>query len=235
MKPKLNVLRLKQHSIFDQLRLEEALLRVDHQNWCLLNEGTSPAIVLGISGKPELLVNENILQKRSIPLIRRFSGGGTVFVDENTLFFTLICNVDCVKVPCCPTKIFHWSEEIWKPVFKDVDFRLRENDYVIGDKKFGGNAQYMKKNRWLHHSSFLWDYHVESMKALLMPSKTPNYRAKRDHIEFLCCLKEHVKEKSSIHKGLLESLQKTFVLNEVTLESTQHILKQPHRQATTYI
>ena len=34
---------------------------------------------MGISGKPEELVN---LDRLSIPLIKRFSGGGTVVVDE---------------------------------------------------------------------------------------------------------------------------------------------------------
>jgi lipoate-protein ligase A len=30
--------------------------------------------------------------KDSIPVIKRFSGGGTVIVDENTLFVTFVCD-----------------------------------------------------------------------------------------------------------------------------------------------
>ena len=49
--PVVRLLRLKQFPILQQLRLEEALLRADSGNWCLLNDGTpDPAIVMGISG-----------------------------------------------------------------------------------------------------------------------------------------------------------------------------------------
>ena len=46
-----NLLRLRGYPILQQLRLEEALLRADKANWCIVNDGTpSPAIVMGISG-----------------------------------------------------------------------------------------------------------------------------------------------------------------------------------------
>ena len=46
-----NLLRLRGYPILQQLRLEEALLRADKANWCIINDGTpSPAIVMGISG-----------------------------------------------------------------------------------------------------------------------------------------------------------------------------------------
>ena len=46
-----NILRLRGHPILQQLQLEEALLRADKANWCIINDGTpSPAIVMGISG-----------------------------------------------------------------------------------------------------------------------------------------------------------------------------------------
>ena len=45
------LLRLQNFPILRQLLLEEALLRADSSNWCIINDGTSvPAIVMGISG-----------------------------------------------------------------------------------------------------------------------------------------------------------------------------------------
>ena len=32
----------------------------------------------------------------------------------------------------------------------------RENDYVLGDVKFGGNAQAVTRGDFVHHTSFLW-------------------------------------------------------------------------------
>jgi len=47
---------------------------------------------------------------------------------------------------------------------------------VFGDRKFGGNAQSITKNRWVHHTSFLWDYDVKNMSYLKLPAKVPQYR-----------------------------------------------------------
>lgn len=49
-------------------------------------------------------------------------------------------------------------------------------DYVFGDRKFGGNAQSITKNRWVHHTSFLWDYEAKNMSYLKLPAKAPQYR-----------------------------------------------------------
>lgn len=68
-------------------------------------------------------------------------------------------------------------------------FRLREHDYVIGDKKIGGNAQTITKDRWVHHTSFLWDFTNENMAYLQLPKKRPEYRQNRDHNDFLRKLK----------------------------------------------
>lgn len=49
-------------------------------------------------------------------------------------------------------------------------------DYVLGDKKFGGNAQSIIKDRFLHHTSFLWDYQDFRMAYLKLPQRAPTYR-----------------------------------------------------------
>lgn len=56
--------------------------------------------------------------------------------------------------------------------------------------QFGGNAQCITRNRWLHHTSFLHDFKDSSMDYLLLPSSAPGYRDKRSHLEFLCRLNE---------------------------------------------
>ena len=68
-------------------------------------------------------------------------------------------------------------------------FQLRENDYVLGDQKMGGNAQSIINGAWLHHTSFLWDYVDDHMEYLTLPDKRPNYRGDRHHDDFLIKLK----------------------------------------------
>jgi len=228
----LHILQLKSCPVFQQLQIEEALLRADERNWCLVNEGSPSAIVMGISGKPELLINEEHLAHKPVPVIRRFSGGGTVFVDEQTQFITLIGNSEQLQVPCCPQKILQWTHSLYLPVFQHPQFQVKENDYVFGDRKFGGNAQYMRKNRWLHHSSLLWDFHPENMNYLKIPPRMPEYRQKRGHIEFLCRLRDHMAARDEIVKKLLKELKCRFHLVEVQLHEIDEVKKLPHRKAT---
>ena len=49
-------------------------------------------------------------------------------------------------------------------------------DYVFGARKFGGNAQAITKNRWVHHTSMLWGFQPHRIALLRHPSKTPEYR-----------------------------------------------------------
>lgn len=48
---------------------------------------------MGFSAKPPELIDIEKVKKDSIPVIRRFTGGGTVIVDEDTLFGSIIMNV----------------------------------------------------------------------------------------------------------------------------------------------
>ncbi|XP_055832794.1 uncharacterized protein LOC129901581 isoform X3 [Solanum dulcamara] len=113
-----------------------------------------------------------------IPVVKRFSGGGTVIVDHQTVFITFICNTGALpSVQPYPRPIMSWSSQLYSKVIQGVgDFSLRENDYVFGNHKFGGNAQSIKKGCWVHHTSFLWDYEMMNMAYLKLPKRAPDYR-----------------------------------------------------------
>ncbi|KAA8521143.1 hypothetical protein F0562_011816 [Nyssa sinensis] len=128
--PLMNLVRYKGIPILQQLHLEEKLLRTSSDNWCIINDGTNAAtIVMGMSGKPsELLELGHVLQDQ-IPVIRRFTGGGTVIVDHGTIFISLICNKEAVpSVLPYPRSIMSWSSLLYNEVFQGIgDFQLREN------------------------------------------------------------------------------------------------------------
>jgi lipoate---protein ligase len=230
----LHLLLLENLPIFQQLQLEEALLRTDERNWCLINKGSTPSIVMGISGKAELLIEPEKMLEKPVPLIRRFSGGGTVFVDSQTVFVTWICNAIHTEVSCCPAKIHSWIEQQYQRAYPSVPLQLKENDYVIQDRKCGGNAQYLCKKRWLHHSSFLWDYDSENMGYLKFPLKTPLYRQKRSHEEFLCRLKSFFHNKESFYTQTLDHLRSQFNLIKVLPNEAWKLLDRPHRKTTCF-
>lgn len=232
MKHKLNLLVLKNTSILEQLQVEEALLRLNNENWCIINEGSPPSIVMGISGKPEELISFEKMENAPIPLIKRYSGGGTVIVDSNTLFVSFIFQKDIHDFPSFPEPILRWSEGFYKKALSIPDFSLRENDYVIHHLKCGGNAQYIKKNRFVHHTTFLWDFDNVLMEYLLHPKKTPSYRKGRSHTEFLCKLKEFLPSKTHFISSISETLSKKFNVVKTTLDPLLPLLKEPHRKTT---
>lgn len=79
--------------------------------------------------KPSQLLELEPVIKDGIPVIKRFTGGGTVIVDKSTLFVSLICNKDDVpNVQPYPRSVMAWSGSLYGEVFEGVNgFQLREN------------------------------------------------------------------------------------------------------------
>lgn len=181
-----------------------------------------PVIVVGLSGNVDELVDVGKAKKDDIPLIRRFTGGGTVITDKDTMIVSIIFGSRNAfsKLPYAPNPfprdIMSWtSKMIYQQAFDslcgtDAGFRLRENDYVMLDgKKIGGNAQAISGERWLHHTSFLWDFDSKNMDYLKHPKKAPSYRSGREHRDFLCRIKDHVKDEKRNHpQSLTEEIIK---------------------------
>jgi len=229
----LHFVNCKDLPVFEQLQLEEALLRIDNRNWCLINQGSPPAIVMGISGKPEQLINLEKVRKAPLPVIKRFSGGGTVIVDEDTLFISFVFQEEVHDFAPFPRPILEWTSTLYRSFLPQLE--LKENDYTFGNKKCGGNAQYIRKGRWLHHTTFLWDFKEEWMDFLLYPPSAPAYRLGRSHTEFLTPLKPCGLSLEQFKEELKKALSTQFTLEEVSRETLAPLLQMPYRKATTLL
>ncbi|KAF3789327.1 hypothetical protein EJ110_NYTH18684 [Nymphaea thermarum] len=237
--PLINLLRFKGKPIFDQLILEEKLLRRSSDNWCIVNDGTDrPTIVSGLSGlslffphsrfhlqanicrKLSQLIEVEKVMNEGIPVIRRFSGGGTVIVDKGTIFVTFICNKGAIdRLQPFPQPIMSWTGQFYSQVLGGAHkFNLRENDYCFGDYKFGGNAQSITKSRWVHHTSFLWDFDTHNMSYLTHPLKMPKYRLERNHIDFLCPMRSILLSRSEFIRKTISALENHFCVNPMELD-----------------
>jgi lipoate---protein ligase len=229
--PELKLLKLHSCPIYKQLQIEEALLRNSNNNYCILNHGADKAIVMGISGKIHQLIENPCHWPH--PIIKRYSGGGCVLVDKNTIFVTFICNADECGVKPYPQEIMEWTSDFYEETLATLPFSLRENDYLLENKKFGGNAQYIRKKRFVHHSSLLWDFDSLLMeKTLKFPPKSPEYRKHRSHKDFLCILKNLFESKLHFQKAFIESLKKRFNVSTSDLNELSPFLKSPFRQGT---
>eukprot|EP00948_MAST-09A_sp_MAST-9A-sp1_P002375 g2375.t1 len=282
----LNVLKLdpNESTVIDMLNIEEKLFRLTPSiggNWVILCPGAVPSsIVMGISARQNELLVKPLVVKDDIPVIKRFTGGGTVFVDENTVFISFILNEGVplqgkgssekgpsqsnsalIKEPVklYPRDIMDWTSTIYSDVFNDSNilnrkkakFELLEHDYIIRApqsktaeiRKFGGNAQSITKGRFVHHTSFLWNFEESNMKYLQNPSKAPEYRKKRNHGEFLTTLKTNVNEHvtkevffDQVVQSLIASDCSTLTtVREWTMHdrSFQELLSESKKQCTT--
>lgn len=207
----INFLLTNNLPIKKQLEIEEALLKSNNDNWCIVNLGSPLSIVLGSFNK----IEEHVDLSAKAPIIKRFSGGGTVVVDENTIFVSFIFSKKKLAFSF-PEEIFRWTETFYKKIFPKA-FCLKENDYTIENKKCGGNAQYLKKERWLHHTSFLWGFEKKNMELLKLPKKAPNYRNARSHENFLSTISEYFDCKEHFASLVKKTLKEEFQVRDVSL------------------
>ena len=107
-----------------------------------------------------------------------------------------------------------------------LEFALRENDYVLGERKLGGNAQMITKGGWLHHTSFLWDYDHDNMQYLTLPEKRPEYRQDRSHDDFLVKLKSFVGDKSNrpFFAAMKTACMEEFQLEVVSMNQAMEVI-----------
>ncbi|XP_024539699.1 uncharacterized protein LOC9660133 [Selaginella moellendorffii] len=99
--------------------------------------------------------------KDNISVVRRASGGGTVIVDRDTMFVTLVCSSSFVK----PLAMTCWASKLYTDVFRDVTgFQM------------DGFFERRACNRGFLHTSFLWDYNPANMNYLKFPPRVPAYR-----------------------------------------------------------
>ena len=227
VKPVCQVLCLQGLPILDQLLLEEGLLRADTGCWFIWNEAPPPAIVLGISSSIHDLIHREAWERTPLPMIRRFSGGGTVVLDESSLLATWIMDRQHLPhLPHHPQGICQWIGELLKP----LGISLHEQDFCLGSHKIGGNAQYCRPSRWLHHTSFLWDYSPERMALLNHPSRQPAYRAQRSHEEFCGRLARHLASPHVLRETILQQLGQWCTLETVSWCDAKTILEREHRR-----
>jgi lipoate-protein ligase A len=250
IKPALRFVRLQGVPIFQQLQLEEVLMRLDPEHsYCIFNASAAsalPTVVTGLGGKIPDLVDLEKTERDSIPIIRRYTGGGTVIVDSNTVYVTFIMKTSThPEVMPYPRDIMTWSERFYGPLFEaihpknaaELKFSLRENDYVFGNLKIGGNAQSISSSRWVHHTSFLWNYDSENMQYLLMPKKRPAYRDSRNHASFLTTMAEQGVEISDFESMLSARCGELYDVEEregaETLSSQESLVQESNKTAST--
>ena len=159
------------------LALEEYLLKND-----ILDEDialfwqSEKAFVFGRNQNPYVEINPNYFNI-DIPIIRRVSGGGTIYQDSHTLVFSFITKNYEKKI--------NDYEYFLKPIIEvlksmnlNVSFKPKSHLF-IDDYKISGNAQAFINNKLLHHGTLLIDTNIDIINNALVDY---SYVTKGNHI-----------------------------------------------------
>ena len=96
-------------------------------------------------------VHVETLRQRGIPVVRRISGGGTVYHDLGNVNYTYIVRAGALDYDAVLSPVIAALNAIGVPARKN-----RTCDIAIGDLKISGSAQRMTKGRLLHHGTLLF-------------------------------------------------------------------------------
>lgn len=146
------------------------------ENTCHFYRRNLPTISVGRSRKIEEDINLLECNQKNVKVIRRTTGGGTIFTDKNCLIYSLVFDKQDINL--------NSSEEIFTKICNLISNSLRQlnvdttfkppNDILLKGKKISGSAQINKHNITLIHGTLLLDTDLNLMKSVLKNNKTNN-------------------------------------------------------------
>lgn len=148
------------------LALEEHLFKRMDEDVFMLWQNQN-AIVIGKHQNAYREINLDFVESEGIDVVRRLSGGGTVYHDLGNLNFTYIQNGQRDKLVDF-TKFLSPIIESLKEIGLDAS-QGKRNEILLSGLKISGNAEHTFKNRVLHHGTLLFNSNlgvlVESLKV----------------------------------------------------------------------
>ena len=147
---------------------EEYLLKETGEDYAFfyINE---PSIIIGKHQNAYAEVNLDYVRQNHIKVIRRISGGGTVWHDRGNLNFSFILKGEegkQVNFRGYAQPVVDFLDELGV----EASFGPR-NEILVGDLKISGNAEHIHRKRVLHHGTLLFDsdldgreYHQDTVR-----------------------------------------------------------------------
>ena len=134
----------------------------------------TPAVIVGCSQNICRETSVPTLRRLGIPVVRRMTGGGTVYHDLGNLNYSLMLPSDGSSgYDDCLSFIVSALNDIGVPAR-----RSRICDLAIGDGKISGSAQRVSRGRVLHHGTLLFSSDLGRLNRLTADGKNDCFRTK---------------------------------------------------------
>lgn len=130
----------------------------------------TPTVSVGYFQKLEDSIDLDECRKRGVSIVRRKSGGSTIYTDRGQLIYGLVMDTSCVGRD---DGVFSTvCGAIAKAISSfGVEAHYRPpNDVEVGGLKVSGSAQLIRSRSVLQHGTVLVDTDLEAMDAVLKPT-----------------------------------------------------------------
>ncbi|MCI0744115.1 MAG: lipoate--protein ligase family protein [Verrucomicrobia subdivision 3 bacterium] len=154
-------------------------------------ESTAHVIVVGYGNRVEVEVDTAACRAANIGIYRRCTGGGAVLQGPGCLNYSLVLAVDSrPELESITSANRHIMKRNCAALSKLLGTAVSvegHTDLVLNGRKFSGNSQRRKRTHLLFHGTFLLvNFDLKLIpRYLRAPSREPDYRKKRSHLEFL--------------------------------------------------
>jgi lipoate-protein ligase A len=146
---------------FFNLAVEEILLKSSKEEYFILYVN-DPSVIIGKHQTGYREINTKFVNENNIPVIRRITGGGTVFHDTGNLNFSFVrCSESGKQVDF--RKYTRPVIDFLKSIGVEAIFEGK-NDLKVDGYKISGNAEHIYHNRVLHHGTLLFRTSLEMLR-----------------------------------------------------------------------
>lgn len=146
---------------FFNLATEEYLLKHSGKDIFILGQN-APSVIVGKHQHPQTEADLSRAANQQIPVLRRISGGGTVYQDLGNFNLTFLENTSSPVFGKYTRLLTDFLTKNGIPAQAD-----ERNAVFIGNLKISGSAQCIYKNRLLHHATLLFSTDLNLLKELL--------------------------------------------------------------------
>ncbi|MCD4730574.1 MAG: lipoate--protein ligase [Bacteroidales bacterium] len=160
----MQIIERPQTDPYFNIATEEYLLKTLDED-CFMLWQNEPSVIVGKHQNTLAEINYQFVKQNKIPVIRRISGGGTVFHDLGNLNFSFIQKGEKNKL----VEFRRFMDPIID-VLNQLGVPAKfegKNDIRVNGLKISGNAEHVYKNRVLHHGTLLFSSQIDFLNKIL--------------------------------------------------------------------